>query len=267
MLLEILTLPFMQRALLGGALLSLISSYFGVFVISRKMSFLGSGLAHAAFGGVALGFLFDTEPLVVAIPFTILISLLITWTKNHSPLHSDAAIGIFFSCSMALGILILNYNQGETTNAMVYLFGSLLALNDLDLLIIIIFLILTFLSFPLWGKWAYATFDQQLAKSDGLKIMRDDYLLSAFISTNVVIAIKIMGILLVSAFLVIPPATARLSSKRFSIMTLNSLLIGLSSTLLGLILSYIYDLPSGASIIMFQSFIFFIFLLRNLKFY
>jgi zinc transport system permease protein len=120
---EFIYLPYIQRALLGGVLVGFLASYYGVFVIQRKLSFLGSGLAHAAFGGIALGILLSIEPLWVAVPFTILVAAGIAWVSDKTELGGDTAVGIFFSVSMALGIIFLFLKRTYTRDAFSYLFG------------------------------------------------------------------------------------------------------------------------------------------------
>ena len=131
-MLEPLTLPFMQRALVGGVFVGFIASYFGVFIVQRRMAFLGSGLAHAAFGGVALGILLGVQPLWIAVPFTLAVALAIVWLRERTALAEDTAIGVLFAVSMALGIVFLSVKQGYTGDAFTYLFGSILAISQTD---------------------------------------------------------------------------------------------------------------------------------------
>ena len=236
---EILTLPFMQRAFIGGILIGFLASYFGVFVVQRKLSFLGSGLAHAAFGGVALGLLLNTEPLWIAVPFTVVIAIAISWVRERTVLGSDTAIGIFFSVSMALGIVFLFMKREYTSDAFTYLFGSILAISVSDLWITAAIVLVTLLCWPFWKRWAYASFDRELALTDRLRVVRDDYFLSVLIALTIVVAIKVVGIVLIAAFLVIPA----------------------SSAIIGLFSSYYLDIPSGATIILLQALIFFIVML------
>lgn len=256
-MMEILSLPFMQRALIGGAMVALLSSYYGVFVVQRGLSFLGSGLAHAAFGGVALGLLLQTEPLWIAIPFTVVVAIAIAWVKYKTELSNDTAVGIFFSVSMALGIVFLFLRREYTADAFTYLFGSILAVTKTDLWITVIMAAVTLCTFPLWKRWAYASFDRELAQTDRLPVVKDDFILSVLIAITVVIAIKIVGIVLIAAFLVIPPATARILSRTFRMMTVIAMMFGLVSALLGLFVSYYLDVPSGATIILLQALFFF----------
>ncbi|MBD3288195.1 metal ABC transporter permease, partial [candidate division KSB1 bacterium] len=235
---EILSLPFMQRALIAGALVGFLASYYGVFVVQRGLSFLGSGLAHAAFGGVALGLLLNQEPLWIAVPFTILVAIGIFWVKTRTQLGNDTAVGIFFSVSMALGIVFLFLKREYTSDAFTYLFGSILAVTTRDIRMTVAVAIITFLTFPFWRRWAYASFDRELAETDHLSVVKDDYILAVLIAVTVVSAIKVVGIVLIAAFLVIPAATARLLSRTFRSMTILSIILGIFGAVSGLIFSY-----------------------------
>lgn len=263
-MIEILSLPFMQRALIGAILVGFLASYYGVFIVQRGLSFLGSGLAHAAFGGVALGLLLQTEPLWVAVPFTVIVAIGIAWVRYRTELSGDTAVGIFFAVSMALGIVFLFLRREYSADAFTYLFGSILAITKTDILFALLIVLATLLSSPLWNRWAYASFDRELAETDRLPVIRDDYILSALIAITVVVAIKIVGIVLIAAFLVIPAATARVLSRTFHMMTIISIIIGVLTALAGLFVSYYIDIPSGATIILIQASLFFLsFLFRS----
>lgn len=255
---EILSLQFMQYALLAGILVGFLSSYYGVFIVQRGLGFLGSGLAHAAFGGVALGVLLDQEPLWIAVPFTILVAVGITWVKDKTNLGGDTTIGIFFSVSMALGVIFIFLKRQYSSDAFNYLFGSILSVTLADIIVPAILILITLLLFPFWKRWAYSSFDRELALADRIPVNLDDYLLSILIAVTIVVSIKVVGIVLIAAFLVIPPASARLVTKSFSRMTVASIIIGVSTALIGLWISYYLDVPSGATIILLQASVFFL---------
>lgn len=251
---EMLSWPFMQRALAAGLLVGFLASYYGVFVVQRRMSFLGTGLSHAAFGGVALGLLLEVDPLWVALPFTLVVGLGINAVRERTGLAADTAVGIFFAVSVALGVLFLSMRASYGADAFTYLFGSLLAVTPADLWLTGGVAVLALATAPvLWGRWAYATFDRELARSDGLPVRRDDYVLTALLAITIVVAIKVVGILLVAAFLVIPAATARLLTTTFLSMTLASVALGIVGAGAGLVASYVLDIPSGAAIILLQA--------------
>lgn len=257
-MLEMLQWSVMQRALMGGTLVAFLASYYGVFVVQRRLAFLGSGLAHAAFGGVALGLLLDVQPLAVAVPFTALVAVAIVWVEEHTHLAGDTSIGIFFAMSMALGIIFLWMREGYTGDAFALLFGSILAIRNEDIYITAAIAALTLLMSKWWGNWAYTTFDPHLAAADRLNVRAHNYLLAISIAVVVVISIKVVGLLLVAAFLVLPAATARLISPTYAIMTMLSVLTGCLTVIAGLVLSYFADLPSSAVIILLQSAVFFL---------
>lgn len=255
-MIDLLGMPFMQRAFVAGCLVGFLASYFGVFVVQRRLSFLGTGLAHAAFGGVALGLLMQTEPLWIAVPFTALVAVGINWIRTSTGLTGDTAIGIFFSVAVALGIVFLSLRQDYTADAFAYLFGSILAVTIADIWVTAGVTVVAAALIPMWSRWAYATFDSELAVADGLHVVRHDYLLSVLLAVTVVVAVKVVGILLVAAFLVIPAASARLLSRTFFAMSLVSAAIGILSAVVGLLLSYQLDVPSGATIILVQATVF-----------
>ena len=255
-MLEALAYPFFQRALLAGLGVALFAGFLSPFVVQRRLSFLGDGLAHAAFAGVALGLFLREEPLYLALPFTLLVALLITWVKEKTPLSEDTAIGVFFALSVALGAVFLSRARGYVGDAMGYLFGSLLFVGPQDLLALGLLLLFLLLFLPLWGAWAYATLYRELAQADRLPVVLHDYLLSALVALGLVLAVKLVGAILVAAFLVIPGATGRLLARTFAGMTLLSLGLALLATLLGLLVAFLLDLPSGASIVLVQTLLF-----------
>ncbi len=248
-MLEILEYEFFQRALLASFIVGGMASYFAVFIVQRKMSFVGNGLAHASFGGVALGLLLGLQPIAIAAPFTVLVALLFVWLLRNSKLEADSIIGVLFSLSMALGVIFLSLRTTYSQDAMSLLFGSILTISAEDITWSLALFFVFILSLPLWRRWAISTFDQEFARVEKKSAAWDDYLLSSLVALSVVLAIKVFGIILLSAFLVIPAASARLISRRFFSMTLLSVALGIGSSLSGLVLSYYADLPSGASVI------------------
>lgn len=259
-MLELLQWPVMQRALIGGLLVGLLASFYGVFVVQRRLAFLGNGLAHAAFGGVALGLLLDMQPLLVAVPFTALVAAAIVWVEERTELAADTSIGIFFAVSMALGIIFLWMKEGYAGDAFGLLFGSILAVRNEDVWLAGGAALATVGMARFWPAWAYASFDEPLAKADRLSVRLHNYLLAVSIAVVIVISIKIVGLLLVAAFLVLPAATARLVAPSLAWMTLLSMVLGSTSVVAGLIISYFADLPSSAVIILLQAGLFFVLL-------
>jgi len=159
---------------------------------------------------------------------------------------------------MALGIIFIFLKRQYTSDAFNYLFGSILSVTITDIIFSTILVLITILLSPFWKRWAYSSFDRELAQADRIPVQLDDYLLSILIAVTIVVSIKVVGIVLIAAFLVIPPATSRLINKSFSKMTFSSIIIGVLTALIGLWISYYMDVPSGATIILLQASLFFI---------
>jgi zinc transport system permease protein len=192
----------------------------------------------------------------VAIPFAVVVALSITWVRERSNLGDDTAIGIFFAVSVALGVLFMSLHQGFAPDAVAYLFGSILAVTATDLLAVAGAALLVVGLAPLWKHWAYATFDRELALADRRPVSLHDYILAGLVALAVVTAVKVVGIVLIAAFVVIPAAAARLLSRTFATMTLLSVSFGVLSVLPGLAAAYLFDVPAGSAIVLVQAAIF-----------
>ena len=252
-------------AFVAASMVGFVASYFGVFIVQRRMAFLGSGLAHAAFGGVALGILLDVEPLYIALPFTVAVAIAIVSVREYTTLSDDTVIGVLFPMAMALGVIFLFLKKGFTGDANTYLFGSILAVSASDVMLTIAMAIATICTIPMWGVWAYASFDRTLARTDRRHIVCHDYALACAMSVVVVVSMKIIGMLLIAAFLVLPAATARVLSRSFKQMTVISIILGLITPALGMYLSLFPDVPPGAMIILVQAGIFLLALAVRIK--
>jgi zinc transport system permease protein len=254
---EVLTHSFAINALIAGIVVGFLGAFYGNFVVQRRMSFLGDGLAHVAFGGVALGLLLQFEPFWVAVPFTIIVAVALTYLKDKTSIEIDTAIGIFFAVSVALGILFISFNKRYVSDAFSYLFGSILLVSKEDLIYLYLMGIITIVvALFFWKRWTYSSFDAELAKVDKVNLSFDNYLLSILIALTIVISVKLVGIFLIASYLVIPPATAKILSKTFTQMTLWSIMLGIVSSEIGILLSILLDLPTGATIILLQASIF-----------
>ncbi|HRI88460.1 MAG TPA: metal ABC transporter permease [Candidatus Hydrogenedentes bacterium] len=256
-MLDVFALETMRFAAVATALVGFVASYFGVFIVQRRMAFLGSGLAHAAFGGVALGIFLDAQPLITAVPFTVAAAIAIVWLRERSALAEDTVIGVLFAVAMALGIIFIQLRPGYVGDANVYLFGSVLWITRTDVYLAGTLAAGTVCTAPLWGAWAYASFDRNLAKTDRLRVAWHDYALACAMAVVIVVSMKIIGMLLIAAFLVIPAATARLLSHSFRVMTLLSIAIGSVTPVFGFFLAHAADVPPGAMIILVQAILFF----------
>jgi zinc transport system permease protein len=264
---ELLSLGFMHRAFAAGALIAVLCAVFSVFVVLKRLSFIGVGISHSAFGGVALGFLLGIHPTITAILFSGAVALLIGLVNRRGRLHEDTAIGIFFALTMALGIFLIGISRRYNVDLFGYLFGNILAVTkgDLRLVIVLVPVILAFV-FAIMKELLFLCFDEEVATVSGVAVGPIYSLFLLAMAVTIVIAIKLIGIVLVSALLVLPGATGRQLARGYRGMMVYSVLVALVSTLGGLVLSYQLNLASGATIVLLSGVLFFLsFLFARVK--
>jgi zinc transport system permease protein len=258
-MIDLFQLGFMQRALAAGLLIAVLCALFSVFVVLRRFSFIGVGISHSAFGGVALGFLLGIEPTVTAIVFSAAVALLIGFIRRRGRLHEDTAIGLFFALTMALGILFIGLSGRYNVDLFGYLFGNILAITKGDLIFITIAAPIIFiLIFSLFKELLFLSFDEEVAQVSGVPVAQVYYLFLLAMAVTIVIAIKLVGIVLVSALLVLPAATARQLTSRIGRLVALSIGLAVIFTSAGLYLSYQLNLASGASIVLLAGMLFFL---------
>jgi zinc transport system permease protein len=260
-------LGFMQRALGAGVLIAVLCALFSVFVVLKRFSFIGVGISHSAFGGVALGYLLGLDPTLMAVFFSAVVALLIGFIKRRGRLHEDTAIGIFFSLTMALGILFIGLSGRYNVDLFGYLFGNILAITRGDLTIIAIIAPVIFvLILSVFKELMFLSFDEEVARVSGVAVAPVYYFFLLAMAVTIVIAIKLIGIILVSAMMVLPAATARQMVERYRSLTGWSIALAVVATMAGLMLSYHLDLASGATIVLVAGTLFFVsFIYRFLR--
>jgi len=257
-MLELLSYTFMQRALAAGALIGALCAVIGVYVVLKGLSFIGAGIAHASFGGVALGFVLGVNPVLTAIVFCLLTAWGIGLASHKGRIKEDTAVGIFFASTMALGILLVGLTRGYNVDLFGYLFGSILAVTPQDVWATIglgaMVLVVVGLLFK---ELLFITFDPEMAEVTGVPAEKLYFLLLSLIAVTIVISIKVVGIVLVSALIVTPAAAAYQLTENFRRMMVLSVVFGVGSTVGGLLLSYWLNTASGATIVLLATLAFF----------
>jgi len=259
-LLEALVSPlgqgFVRRALAAGITLGAAGSLLGVFIVQRGLGLLSDGLAHATFGGLALGLLLGASvdrAIWVALPFTVGIALGIQYVRRHTRLGGDVATGVFFAVSFAAGILFLGLRSARSApvNVDALLFGSLLAVSPEALFVILAVAVLVVVVLAWIGpRLAYATFDPELATLSGVPVATLEYVLLALTALVVVVGVKTVGVVLVSAFVVVPAATANLVGRSLASIAVIAVALSVGGTAFGLFASYHLNVATGATIIL-----------------
>jgi zinc transport system permease protein len=259
-MIDMFSFEFMRNAFLAGMMLGFVLAVVSFFVVLRRLSFIGVGVAHSAFGGVALGALLGISPTWTAIGFAVVVSNAIGYIgKEEERISTDTAIGIFFPLAMALGVIFIGMSDHYNVDLFGYLFGNILAITRQDLIVIAVLGGLVLLSTKIFFKeLLFVAYDREVALVSGMPVAFLDHFLLTILALSVVISMKIIGIILVSALLVIPGAAASQVTRRYNTMIALSILFALVSTAGGLIISYFANLPSGATIVALASIIFFI---------
>lgn len=239
----------------------------GVFVVLRKSAFFGDAVAHFTFAGIALGFLLAVDPIITAILLSLLFAFGIIFIQNRAPQQSlDTLIGIFFSGAAALGIFIIGILDGYRADLFQFLFGDIVAIskNDVILSLIVTTGVLLILTFT-WKQLFKITFNRDIARVAGINVSVFDYLFIGLLAIVTAVSIKIVGIILVPALLVIPAASAKNISKTFLQLIIYSVIFSLISVIIGLLSSFYLDTASGATIVLSGIVIFVITLISNLS--
>jgi len=256
---ELFSFAFMQRAFLAGLGVSVTCAILGVFLVLRRDAMIGHGLAHVTFGGVALGILLNVAPLSVALAVAILSALGILKLKERAGLYGDTAIGIISSLGMALGIFLVSLAGGFNLDLFGYLFGNVLAIDPREVWVafLLALAVLATLAF-FYQEFLFLTFDSESARASGVRVERLDSLMAVLTAVTVVVGMKVVGILLISALLVIPAAGALQVARNFKgAMALSAVLAGLSAAG-GLIAAFYLDWPPSGTIVLVSGVLFLI---------
>jgi zinc transport system permease protein len=247
---ELLSYDFVQRGILTGFMVGVVSAVAGVFLILRRMAFLGAGLSHAAFGGIAISMLLDLEPFLFTAAFTLLVGNLVQLITTHKRVPGDAAIALVFSGGVALAVLILGVVKGFGEYIFGYLFGNILMVTreELYLSLFSFLVVLTFFIF-FYKKLTLLSFSEEIAKLKGVRIGLTNHLLISVSSVVIVLAIKVVGVILASSMIVIPAMTSLLVANSFLNSILLSVAVSVVSTLIGITIAFYYDLPPSGAIV------------------
>jgi ABC-type Mn2+/Zn2+ transport system permease subunit len=256
---ELLSHTFMQRALIEAVLVGGVCALIGVYVVLNGLSFIGAGISHSTFAGVGLGLLLGVDPVLTALFFSVAVALSIGAVSEHSTLSHDTAVGIFFAATMALGVLLISLMDNYYVDIFSYLFGNILALTASDIwLSAIMAAVIGAVIALLFKEFLALSFDAELSGVMGLPVRTLRYLLLVLMALTVVLSVKSVGIVLVSALIVTPAAAAQQLTRSFAPMMLLSVIFGVGSSIAGLLLSYWINIPSGAGIVLVATVVFFV---------
>ena len=241
----------MQNAFLAAVLVSVACGVVGTYVVIKRIVFISGGISHAAFGGIGLGYFLGINPILAAIPFSIMSALIMGMTSKKIKISEDTAIGILWSLGMAIGIIFINLTPGYVPDLMSYLFGSILTVPVNDIIIMLfldLIIIVTVLSF--YKEFQSISFDEEFSQVIGMPTTYIYLLLLSIVALSVVVLIKVVGVILVIALLTIPAAIAKQYTYKIGHMMIFAVILGVILTMGGLYVSYLFNLASGATIVL-----------------
>lgn len=256
-LLSVLTTDFVLYALAAGLALAAIAGPMGSLVVWRRMSYFGDTLAHSALLGIAIGLITDSNPQLSIIISCLLFAFVLTLLDRRPSLSTDTLLGILAHSSLALGIVVLALADSIRVDLEAYLFGALLTISTTDLLWvlgIILFVAVAFYKF--WNAFLSITVHKELAEIEGVDIAKMNLILLLLIALVIAVSMKIVGVLLITSLLIVPPAAARQLSKNPEEMAVKASIIGIISVVLGIISSFYLDVPVGPTIVVVATIIF-----------
>lgn len=247
---DLLTYGFLQRAFLAGLSIAVACAVLGLFLVLRRDAMIGHGLSHIAFAGVALGLFLNLLPLAAALAVSSVAAVGMMKLKDRAGLHGDTAIGILSSLGMAVGILLASLARSFNVELMAYLFGDIVAIEPLEVGLTaglaVAVLLIVFLNY---AKLLFMTFDRESARVSGVRVARLDTLLMVLTAVTVVLGMRVVGILLVAALIVIPAAAGLQVASRFKTAVWVSTATAVLSVILGLVLALEFNVPASAAIV------------------
>ncbi len=249
---------FILRAIIAGSFIALLCSFLGVLLVLKRLSLIGDGLAHVTFGSVALGLLLKVQPMYVSIPIVAFSSLAILKLTEKARVYSDAAIGIVSAVGVSLGVLLAGIAAGFNVDLFSYLFGNILSVTSGEVAMSVgLSAIVLFVTVVQYNQLLSMSFDEEFARTSGINTSRMNSLLGVLTAITVVLAMKLVGIMLTSALLIMPAVSAFQVARSFKGTLVFAAFIAVVSVWIGVFISFLFNLPTGATIVLLN-FVFFL---------
>lgn len=250
MISEMFSYGFIQRAFLGGMLVSLCAALLGVSLVLKRYSMIGDGLSHVSFGALSIAIACGFAPLQFAIPVVIIAAFLLLRLAENGKMRSDAAIAMVSASALAIGVIVTSLTSGLSTDIYSYMFGSILAMSKNDVLVSVVLSVIVIVMFLFCYHKVFAvTFDENFSKATGVKVGMYNTLISVLTAVAVVIGIKMMGAMLISSLIIFPALTSMRIFKSFLSVTICSAILAVVNFTIGLVCSYAFSIPAGASVV------------------
>ena len=263
MISEMFAHGFIQRAFIGGVLVSLCAALLGVSLVLKRYSMIGDGLSHVSFGALSIAIALGFAPIKFSIPIVIIAAFFLLRLAENGKMKSDAAIAMVSASSLAIGVIVTSLTTGLSTDVCSYMFGSILAMSKDDVIFSVVLIMFGFCYHRIFA----VTFDESFSKATGVKVGMYNTLISIFTAVTVVLGIKMMGAMLISSLIIFPALTSMRVFKSFLSVTICSAILAVINFTAGLLWSYAFSIPAGASVVVANLCMFIIFcIIGNLAF-
>ena len=247
---EMLSYPFLVRALAGGMMVSLCASLLGVSLVLRRYSMIGDGLSHVSFGALSIALAMGWSPLKISIPVVVLAAFFLLRITENSRIKSDAAIALISASALALGIIVTSLTTGMTTDVSSYMFGSILAMSREDVwLSVVLSLVVLGLFVICYNRIFAVTFDENFAKAKGVNVGRYNIIIAVLTAVTIVLGMRMMGAMLISSLVIFPCLSSMRVFKSFGGVMVSSGILSLACFFAGMVASYQFSIPAGASVV------------------
>ena len=247
---EMMSYPFIVRALIGGVLVSLCASLLGVSLVLKRYSMIGDGLSHVSFGALSVALAAGWSPLKISIPVVVLAAFFLLRITERGKIKSDAAIAMISASALAIGIIVTSMTTGMTTDVSSYMFGSILAMSKEDVrFAAVLSVIVLGLFLFCYNKIFAVTFDENFARATGVNVSIYNVLIAVLTAVTIVIGMRMMGAMLISSLIIFPSLTAMRIFKSFMGVVIVSGVLSIICFSIGMVISYIYSTPAGASVV------------------
>ncbi len=254
---EIFSYSFLVRALIVGSLVALCAALLGVSLVLKRYAMIGDGLSHVGFGALSVAMALNAAPLAVAVPVVILAAFLLLRISQNSRLGGDSAIALISSAALAAGVLVTSFTSGLNADVYSYMFGSILAMSTGDVYLSLALAAVVLILFIVFYNRIFAiTFDESFARATGTKVSRYNMLLALLTALTIVIGMRIMGTMLISGLIIFPALTAMRVCRSFRGVVVSAAVVSVASFFAGMVLSYAFGAPAGASIVAVNAFLF-----------
>lgn len=258
---EMLSYPFIVRALTGGLLISLCASLLGVSLVLKRYSMIGDGLSHVSFGALSVAVAFGWAPLAVSIPVVAAAAVLLLRITGNGKIKSDAAIAMISAGSLAVGIIVTSLTTGMTTDVSSYMFGSILAMSREDVVLSAVLSVVVLILFLVcYNKIFAVTFDENFAKATGVNVGFYNVVIAVLTAVTIVLGMRMMGAMLISSLIIFPCLSSMRVFKSFGSVVVSSGILSVLCFIIGMAASYQFSTPAGASVVVVNLLVFILFM-------